>query len=63
MVASFYHCNDITERRAACMLPAVRFYLSLGLVRVSEIELSHMGKNNGNPKRVCQKELSQMVKQ
>ena len=25
------------------------FYLSHGLVQVCEIELSHMGKNNGNP--------------
>ena len=30
-------------------------YLSHGLVRVCEIELSHMGKNNGNPDLVCEK--------
>ena len=28
-------------------------YLSIGLVRVFEI--SHMGKNNGNPDQVCEK--------
>ena len=31
------------------------FYLSLGLVRVCEIELSHMGKNSGNSDLVCEK--------
>ena len=31
------------------------FYLSHGLVRVCEIELSHMGKNNGNSYLVCEK--------
>ena len=33
------------------------FYLSLGLVyiRVCEIDLSHMGKNNRNPDLVCKK--------
>ena len=30
------------------------FYLSLGLVRVCEIELSHMGKNKGNLDPVCE---------
>ena len=30
------------------------FYLSLGLVWVCEIEISHMGKNNGNPDLVCE---------
>ena len=30
------------------------FYLSLGLVRVCEIGLYHMGKNNGNPDLVCE---------
>ena len=29
------------------------FYLSLGLVWVCEIEISHMGKNNGNSDLVC----------
>ena len=35
----------------------VRFFFnfSLGRVRVCEIELSHMGKNNGNPDLVCEK--------
>ena len=30
------------------------FVFSLGLVRVCEIEISHMGKNNGNPDLVCE---------
>ena len=30
------------------------FYLSLGLVRVCEKELSHMGKNSGNLDLVCE---------
>ena len=34
------------------------FYLSLGLVRVCEIEISHMGKNNGNPDLACEKYFS-----
>ena len=34
------------------------FYLSQRLVRVCEIELSHMGKNNGNPDLVCEKIFS-----
>ena len=29
------------------------YYLSHGLVQVCEVELSHMGKNNGNPDLVC----------
>ena len=29
------------------------FYLSHGLVRVCELDISHMGKNNGNPDLVC----------
>ena len=33
------------------------FYLSLGLVRVCEIELSHMGKNSGNLDLVCEKKV------
>ena len=33
------------------------FYLSLGLVRVCEIEISRMGKNNGYPNLVCQKSV------
>ena len=31
------------------------FYLSNGLVRVCEIEFSHMSKNNKNPDLVCEK--------
>ena len=31
------------------------FYLSQGLVWVCELELSHMGKNNGIPDLVCEK--------
>ena len=34
------------------------FYLSHGLVWVCEIELSHIGKNNGNPNLVCEKRTS-----
>ena len=39
----------------------VIFYLSHGLVWVCEIELSHMGKNNGNPDLVCEKIKESMV--
>ena len=35
-------------------------YLSHGLVRVCEIELSHIGKNNGNPDLVSKNILSWM---
>ena len=34
------------------------FNLSIGLVRVCDIELSHMGKNNGNPNLVFEKSMS-----
>ena len=34
---------------------AVLFYLSHGLVRVCQIVLSYMGKNNGIPNLVCEK--------
>ena len=34
------------------------FYLSHGLIQVCEIELSHMGKNNGNPNLVCENNIS-----
>ena len=34
---------------------AVRYYLSLELVQVCEKEISHMGKNNGNPDLECEK--------
>ena len=56
MVTPFKHNNDVTERRAAMERPTFDFYLSHGLVRVSvcEIELSHIGKNNGNPDMVCE---------
>ena len=33
-------------------------YLSLGLVRVCEIQISHMCKNHGYPDLVCEKRLS-----
>ena len=36
------------------------FYLSLRLVWVCEIEISHMGKNNGNPDLVCDNRLSHL---
>ena len=45
--------------------PACRcsfFYLSLGLVWACEIEISHMGKNNGNPDLVCEKKISNMLR-
>ena len=46
---------------AASVLPTCScsffFYLSYWLVRVCEIELSHMGKNNRNPHLVCEKFL------
>ena len=38
-------------------VPLFDFYFSHGLVRVCEIELSHMNKNNGNPDLVCDKYL------
>ena len=61
MVTSFYHYNDVTNRCAA-----VHFYLSHGLVPVcqielSEIELSHMGKNNGNQNLVYEKKAVHTV--
>ena len=51
MMMSFQHDIDITDRHAASVLLFV-FYLSHGPVWVCEIELSHMGKNNGNPNLV-----------
>ena len=36
----------------------VFFYLFLGLVWVCGIEISHMGKNNGNPNLVGEKKTS-----
>ena len=42
--------------RPACgRRAAILFYLSLvGLVRVCDVEYSHMGKNVGNPDLVCE---------
>ena len=39
-----------------------RLYLSQGLVWVCEIELSHMGKNNGIPNLVFEKILSYIAR-
>ena len=38
------------------------FYVSRGLVRVCEKELSNMGKSNGTPDLVCEIFLSHMGK-
>ena len=47
--------SRIDVRPACGWEAAVRFfYLSNGLVRVCEIELSHIGKSNGNPNLVCE---------
>ena len=35
------------------------FYLSHGLVRICDIEFSHMGKNNGNPDLLCEKKIAE----
>ena len=63
MVTSFYitMTSRIDMRPACGRRAAVRFffYLFLGLVWVCEIEISRMGKNNGNPDLVCEKSLSQ----
>ena len=56
LMMSFQHYNDVTDRCAASMRLFV-FYLCLGLVQVCEIEISHMGKNNGNPDLVCEKQI------
>ena len=59
MVRSFYHYNDVMDLLAGSVRLFV-FRLSLGLVWVCEIEISHvskishMGKNNGNPDLVCE---------
>ena len=59
MVTQFLHYNDVTDRRAVSVRPTFRcsffFYLSHWQVQVYEIELSHMGKNNGNPELMCEK--------
>ena len=55
-----YYYNDVKYRREASMRPTcgcLFFYISLGLVRGCEIEISHMGKNNGNLDLVCEKRL------
>ena len=59
-VTSFYHYNDVTDRRAAGVRLFV-FYCSVSLVWVYEIELSHMGKNSGNPNLVCENNTFQRV--
>ena len=43
MEASFLHYSDVMDQRTASMRLLV-YYLSLWLVRVCEIEISHMGK-------------------
>ena len=53
MVLSFKHYNDVMNRCAASVRQLV-FYLFHWLVWVCEIELSHMGKNNGNLDLVCE---------
>ena len=50
--------HDVTDRSVASVLRGVQLfilYLSHGLVQVCEIELSHMGTNNGNLNLVCEK--------
>ena len=49
-MTSRYDVRQACGRRAA-----VRFNLFQGLVRVGEIEISQMGKNNGNPNLVSEK--------
>ena len=56
MVMSFSHFNDVMDRRAASVRLFI-CYLSLGLVQVCKIEISHMGKNNRNPDLVCEKRM------
>ena len=51
---NFNTYNNVTDRRAVEVRLSV-YYLSHGLVRVCDIELSHMSKNNGNPDLVCEK--------
>ena len=53
MVTLILQCNDVTEHHAANMWLFV-FYLSHVLEWVCEVELSHMGKSNGNPDLVCE---------
>ena len=56
MVTSFY--ITMTLGLACSQRAVVYFYLFHGLVQVCEIELSHVGKINGNPDLVCEKSLS-----
>ena len=51
-----------TNVRSACGFSGVFFNLSHGLVGVFEMELSQMGKNNGNPYLVCKNTLSHLQK-
>ena len=53
MVTSFKYYNDVRNQRKASVRIIV-FYVSLGLVWVCEIEISHIGKINGNPNLVCE---------
>ena len=53
LCAEMRHNNDVTDQCAASV--QLFFIFSLGLVRVCEIEISHMVKNNGNPDLVCAK--------
>ena len=56
--ATWWRHFNITITSLIDMRPVCRcsvFYLSLGLVRVCKIEISHMGKNNGNPDLVGEK--------
>ena len=50
MVTSFQHYDDVsngaTYGQRAADLRLFVFYLSHGLVRVCEMELSHLGKSN-----------------
>ena len=59
MVTSFYHYNDVRDRRATSVQLFV-LYFSLGLVRVCEIEIYHMGKNNRKSQSgvICEKRIS-----
>ena len=57
--ATWWRHFNITMTSRIDVRPAYgcSFLLSLGLVRVCEIEISYMGKNNGNPNLVCKKIL------
>ena len=57
MVLSILHYNVVTGQRAADVRLFV-FYLSLGQVWVCEIQISHMGKHNGNYDLVSEKIIS-----